>query len=196
MKLKDETGAVYGHLTVLAFAGTKGTRALWQCRCACGTEKVVSGKHLRAGQVISCGCQKGPKVQFEDKVARRKELDAMNPHLAKEARARYLERHADRARLLARERSSMVRARRRKLKPKAPWSERALIAKVYQKAKEFGLTVDHVVPIQSDLVCGLHVWSNLQLLDATINKSKGNHHWPDMPDESRLTNATLQSLTA
>lgn len=53
---KDETGKVYGKLTVLSFAEVRGKCAHWLCRCECGNEKVVSGANLRkqAG-TRSCG---------------------------------------------------------------------------------------------------------------------------------------------
>lgn len=41
--------------------------------------------------------------------------------------------------------------------------------------------VDHVVPLQSRIVCGLHSHTNLQVIPANVNQSKGNRHWPDMP---------------
>lgn len=41
--------------------------------------------------------------------------------------------------------------------------------------------VDHIVPIRSDLVCGLHCQANLRIIPAYENISKGNRHWPDMP---------------
>ena len=40
--------------------------------------------------------------------------------------------------------------------------------------------VDHMVPLTSKLVCGLHVSSNLQVLLGTKNSAKMNRHWPDM----------------
>lgn len=60
-RMKDETGNVYGKLTVLGYAG-KSLRshkgAYWNCRCECGTELVVVGVTLRNGGTRSCsaGC--------------------------------------------------------------------------------------------------------------------------------------------
>ena len=62
-----------------------------------------------------------------------------------------------------------------------PWAEHDLIKTLYAKAMELGFEVDHIVPLNSDIVCGLHCWHNLQLLDMSINRSKGNREWPDMP---------------
>jgi hypothetical protein len=74
-------------------------------------------------------------------------------------------------------------AKRRALKLQAtpPWAELDLIEIVYQKAKEWGAQVDHIVPLNSDIVCGLHCWHNLQLLPPDINITKANKFWPDMP---------------
>lgn len=44
--------------------------------------------------------------------------------------------------------------------------------------------VDHIVPLQSELVQGLHCGYNLQLLPASHNIAKGNRWWPDMPEYS------------
>ncbi len=41
--------------------------------------------------------------------------------------------------------------------------------------------VDHLVPLVSDFVCGLHCEFNLSVIPRNINRSKGNLRWPDMP---------------
>ena len=59
--VKDETGNVYGKLTVLGYAGSKLKAlpgAYWHCRCECGTETVVGGRALRNKTIQSCGCSK------------------------------------------------------------------------------------------------------------------------------------------
>lgn len=56
-KVIDEIGNTYGYLTVLERApNSKEGRAMWKCRCKCGNELVVLGKHLRSGNTKSCGC--------------------------------------------------------------------------------------------------------------------------------------------
>lgn len=57
MGVKDETGHIYGHLTVLQRAGSKNGKATWLCQCDCGNTKVITGDELRRGAQTSCGCQ-------------------------------------------------------------------------------------------------------------------------------------------
>lgn len=67
------------------------------------------------------------------------------------------------------------------------WADSSSIQLLYTKAQEFKnrfggkWEVDHIVPLQNKLVCGLHVQDNLQLLLREENISKNNRYWPDMP---------------
>lgn len=78
-----------------------------------------------------------------------------------------------------------ARRRASKLKATPSWADTEHITSLYLiaalcKEKGYDVHVDHIVPLNSDLVCGLHCEANLQLLYAYDNISKGNRHWPDM----------------
>jgi 5-methylcytosine-specific restriction endonuclease McrA len=61
------------------------------------------------------------------------------------------------------------------------WADLGDVKQVYLEARAFGMEVDHIVPLSSAKVCGLHVWENLQLLPRAENIRKGNRYWPNMP---------------
>ena len=56
-RLLDITGKRFGRLTVLNREGSNlEGRAMWKCKCDCGSEKIILGKSLRVGLTKSCGC--------------------------------------------------------------------------------------------------------------------------------------------
>lgn len=64
------------------------------------------------------------------------------------------------------------------------WANHEHIRAIYEKAerltKETGIKhhVDHIYPLQSKYICGLHVETNLQILTEKENTAKGNRFWP------------------
>lgn len=60
-------------------------------------------------------------------------------------------------------------------------SEAFDLAKRREKATGTKWHVDHVVPLQSKLVCGLHNEFNLAVIPAIKNHRKNNLYWPGMP---------------
>lgn len=80
-------------------------------------------------------------------------------------------------------RTALERARQAaKLMATPSWSETKEIEDLYIKSAAIGgMNVDHIVPLKSKLVCGLHVLANLRIIPKDENSTKGNRYWPDMP---------------
>jgi len=77
--------------------------------------------------------------------------------------------------------SSKRRAAKIAATPK--WADLEKVADLYRVAAKMSLGtgsyhVDHIVPMVSDLVCGLHVENNLQILPREENIKKLNRCWP------------------
>ena len=84
-------------------------------------------------------------------------------------------------------------ARRTRMKCATPkWLtdfDKFLINEIYRLASDrtmklkIQFQVDHIVPIMSELVCGLHCPDNLQIIPYYENYKKGNRYWPNMPEK-------------
>lgn len=74
-----------------------------------------------------------------------------------------------------------------KLRATPPWANEFFVGEAYRLARlrtkmlGFPWHVDHIVPLRSKKVCGLHTHDNLRVIPGAENSSKGNRHWPDMP---------------
>ncbi|MGL5395510.1 MAG: hypothetical protein ACRDBQ_09545 [Shewanella sp.] len=117
------------------------------------------------------------RIKIEE---RRKEKYRLDENLRKMASKRATE-WARNNRALVNHRQQERNAK--KLMATPPWYKDEIdeIAEIYKKAHEIGAQVDHIVPLQSDIVCGLHCICNMQILSKEDNASKGNRWWPDMP---------------
>lgn len=137
----------------------------------CGVDKPQAefnkNKRMKDGLQCQCkACHKDSKTAWQQK----------NKHKAATYVASWSKRHPDK--------SFEKRTKRRACEKQAIplWFETDRVSELYNKAEQFGFQVDHIVPIKGKTVCGLHCWANLQLLSPEINASKGNRHWPDMPE--------------
>lgn len=124
---------------------------------------------------------------------------AKKPDMTVQYMARYYEKHKDRLKPRIKERANRLREelkpincektmRRnaRKIQASPAWADLAAMQAIYVMAAKLTLDtgikhhVDHVVPLQSRKVCGLHVEHNLQILTARQNQEKSNKWLPDI----------------
>lgn len=123
-----------------------------------------------------------------------KDWRARNPDYYKDRYLANPEKHKEQGkvyRLANPEKKPNLEAKRRAKKIQATplWAdfEKDATQELYRiaqsKTKETGIKhhVDHIVPLNSKLVQGLHCLANLQILEAKDNIAKGNRIWPDMP---------------
>jgi hypothetical protein len=73
-----------------------------------------------------------------------------------------------------------------RLRATPAWADEAAMQHFYDEAAQATRAsgaaheVDHIVPLQSKKVCGLHCEANLRVLGRLENIRKGNRFWPDM----------------
>ena len=85
------------------------------------------------------------------------------------------------------------RRRRRERKNTPKWAQqgemKAKVRALYREAKRLTLetgemhVVDHIVPLDGKIVCGLHWHVNMEVTHWLPNAKKGWGTWPDMPFE-------------
>jgi acyl-CoA reductase-like NAD-dependent aldehyde dehydrogenase len=166
----------------------------------CGEEKSLTkySKHKRSKDGLQYWCKACSNKHREDNKDRHKEYQKEwrknNKEYNKkwqsenrEHRKEYLKKWESENRELRYARNAERRAQ--KLNATPDWlteDHHKEIQQFYWLAKDLqavtGETyhVDHIVPLKSETVCGLHVPWNLQVLPADVNIAKKNRYWPDM----------------
>jgi hypothetical protein len=133
----------------------------------------------------------------EELAAKSREWAAKNPEYVKTNAKKYYEKNkeyragynaawhkanADALRPYYAEKSRRRFAKLRHATPR--WANAEAILAIYEKCRDISVEtgvkhhVDHIVPLVSPLVCGLHVEWNLQILTACDNLSKSNKFEP------------------
>lgn len=180
--------SVFGRLTVMSgpfkYSGFKG--AAYTCKCECGLSIAVRAGNLRAGRTRSCGCLRremllkmiyvhGLARDPAHKVKYTSEWRRLNPEKTRRLRHSYKKKYP--YKILAN-----VRKRQAKIIQALPmWADLDKIKEVYREAhnmRERGLAVevDHIYPLNGKTVSGLHVFENLQIINASENRIKSNSY--------------------
>lgn len=161
--IQNLVGSRYGELLVIgrdcSAPSGSGIQPKWMCECSCGKRLSVFSSSIKKptnSVPKSCGCKWSEEI--------RKRNTTHGIYGTKLYWSVY---------------GSAKRARRFKATPK--WADAALIQDIYSNRPD-GFDVDHVVPLTSPIVCGLHWEGNLQYLPSRENQSKKNRYWPDMPE--------------
>lgn len=110
------------------------------------------------------------------------EWQQANPEQVRETRKRHYERNRSTEILRVRKRAGRIKQGQLWTTP----GEQLEIDGLYLFCKAFPkFEVDHTIPLNGELVSGLHVLGNLQVLSRTQNRSKGNKFCPADYDSSR-----------
>lgn len=107
-----------------------------------------------------------------------------NHEVVKERVRNYYNRNKDKYALTARARDSIVKNTKIDFGELSDFiiSESYTLRDLRNTLTGIKWQVDHIVPLKSNFVCGLHNGFNLRILTEYENRKKGNRFWDDMPE--------------
>lgn len=149
----DLSGKRFGRLIALKDVGkTPQGKRKWECICDCGQTTIAPSGGLSNGDYKSCGCLD------------RDALMKRNTTHGQSKTAQY--------------KTHKTRKHELKKKRRTPkWSNIEKIRQIYSNCPK-GFHVDHIVPLNGEIVSGLHVPENLQYLTRSENSKKLNKFEP------------------
>ena len=117
---------------------------------------------------------------------RKKQIDKLYYEKNKERVRNNVKAWTDKNRGAANSLWAKRRAKKRQAVPQ--WASQEKIKAIYKKCTDITKTtgikheVDHIYPLQSKYMCGLHVETNLQIITKEQNNKKYNSTWPGQLD--------------
>jgi hypothetical protein len=164
-KLK-ETGSIRKAAKALGLTKSK-FMVLWKkelglCTATTGCQNKCLTSRTRCAEHLKYAVETRDKNKY--RIYQRANKDRINAHNRK-----YMK--TEKGKAVNREKSAYRRALKKQATP--PWIDRKVLKEIYANCPK-GYHVDHIIPLESDDVCGLHVPANLQYLSAFENDSKGN----------------------
>lgn len=151
--------------------------------------KVTSKKYREANKEKCLAASKASELKNPKIKERHKRYRENNPESVKRKAEKYKAKNPEHYKNLIRQwainnhdKRSAACSKRRAIKLKAmpKWADQNKIRLIYKHAvtltKETGVlhVVDHIYPLQSKLMCGLHIDINLRVITQTENLVKGN----------------------
>jgi hypothetical protein len=156
------------------------TKACTKCGVVKALTEYCKDRKKKDGLKSACrSCAKQYRIKYyqDNKEEHRKKQQIWREN--NQERNRYLKaRHKRENRGAYNAHSAKRRAQ--KLQATPAWADQDAIKAIYAEAQRLQETlgiefhIDHIVPLQGELVCGLHVESNLQVIPAILNLKKSN----------------------
>ena len=177
-----------------------------RCQATKPTDNFPKNKRYRGGFASwckQCHKERGAEWAKENRErlnAKAAQWRATNPEKQREISRKHHNKNKDaRAKYNAawgrvnkdKRRATAAKRKAAKLQATPAWADLKAISKIYKEALKKQATtgrrmhVDHIVPLQSDLVCGLHCEANLRIIPGEENEAKKNYWWPNGPDRIR-----------
>lgn len=178
-------------LPLASFCKNKQTKDGLSCYCReCSRQKYQEFCSLNPEKIREVSAKTREKTR-EKRNAYQRAWHARNKEKEREYRIRnkqsLLEKSAEFYRLNKGRYDSNASIKRRKAQT-PPWANQDEIKLIYQAARDRSRSsgtpheVDHIVPLLSKFVCGLHCEDNLRVIPRTLNRYKASTYWPCMPD--------------
>lgn len=136
-------------------------------------KKFPDGKTYKCKECAKKAAAKWNKENIERKAAKGHQWYEKNKELTKKRADIWMKNHP------AYRRHVIAKRRANKKQATPSWANLEEIKYIYTLAQERGLEVDHIVPLVSDEVCGLHTPDNLRCITREWNRAKGNKHYPE-----------------